>query len=275
MTASRVLFDATFGSPFAQRVQIALKEKGLDYSVRQVDLANKDDEFLAMYRAILPDPAASAKVPILRDGDIGLVESSVIVEYLEHKYPEPPLLPADPAAAAGVRLFLDAFHRQFPAAFFALLGADTPAAVEAARQKLQTVLEALDGLLLAHGSSQGGDYFAGGHYTLAEVVATTLLQRAVLVLPAHRGIDVWQLIRDAKLDRLESWLQAALARPSAAETQPDAKAVIATFAAFVAPLKQEEEAPEADKAAPAAEKPGRLARLASVMPGRKHAAPSA
>lgn len=46
----------------AQRVQIALKEKGLDYSVRQVDLANKDDEFLAMYRAILPDPAASAKV---------------------------------------------------------------------------------------------------------------------------------------------------------------------------------------------------------------------
>lgn len=186
--------------------------------------------------------------------------------------------------------------------------------------------QALDGLLLAHGSSQGGDYFAGGHYTLAEVVATTLLQRAVLVLPAHRGIDVWQLIRDAKLDRwgwlpagwhrsglpalaacpppclpdqrskqrrtkhliqvpycppaaaadrLESWLQAALARPSAAETQPDAKAVIATFAAFVAPLKQEEEAPEADKAAPAAEKPGRLARLASVMPGRKHAAPSA
>lgn len=40
-----------------------------------------------------------------------------------------------------MRLFLDAFHRQFPAAFFALLGADTPAAVEAARQKLQTVLE--------------------------------------------------------------------------------------------------------------------------------------
>lgn len=45
----------------------------------QVDLANKDAEFVSTYHSINPDESAPAKVPILLDGDVRLVESGVIV----------------------------------------------------------------------------------------------------------------------------------------------------------------------------------------------------
>lgn len=67
----------------AQRSWIALIEKGLDFEVRKVDLNNKDDEFKALYASINPDPEAAAKVPILVDGDSKLIESNLIVEYLD------------------------------------------------------------------------------------------------------------------------------------------------------------------------------------------------
>lgn len=47
--------------------------------VLQVDLSNKDAEFVSTYHSINPDEAAPAKVPILLDGDVRLVESGVIV----------------------------------------------------------------------------------------------------------------------------------------------------------------------------------------------------
>jgi glutathione S-transferase len=54
----------------------------------------KGDQFAAAYRAINPQMV----VPTLIDGDIKLFQSLAILEYLEEKYPEPPLLPADPQA---------------------------------------------------------------------------------------------------------------------------------------------------------------------------------
>jgi hypothetical protein len=60
--------------------------------------------------------------------------------------------------------------------------------------------QTLDGLLRVHGAD-AGPYFAGQQYSLAEVAATPLVQRALPVLSAHRGIDFWQLLHDASLDR--------------------------------------------------------------------------
>lgn len=57
----------------------------------------------AKYASIHPDPSAPAKVPILDDTDgTALIESMAIAHYFERKYPEPALVPKDPAAAAKV-----------------------------------------------------------------------------------------------------------------------------------------------------------------------------
>jgi maleylpyruvate isomerase len=82
------------------RVRIALALKGLDYEYVAVKLAWKDgDHDRPEYRAFNPQ----ANVPVLEDGDARLTQSLAIFEYLEEKYPEPPILPRDPIGRARVR----------------------------------------------------------------------------------------------------------------------------------------------------------------------------
>jgi len=80
------------------RVRIALNLKGIQREDEFLHL-EKGDQFAAEYRAMNPQMV----VPTLIDGDTRLFQSLAILEYLDEKYPEPPLLPADPAARAWVR----------------------------------------------------------------------------------------------------------------------------------------------------------------------------
>lgn len=82
------------------RVRIALNLKGLKREDFFLHL-ERGDQFQPQYRALNPQMV----VPTLIDGDAKLFQSLAILEYLEEKYPEPPLLPADPAARAWVRGF--------------------------------------------------------------------------------------------------------------------------------------------------------------------------
>jgi glutathione S-transferase len=85
-----------------QRTRIVLYEKTLPYETIPVDLAKKEQkkpEFLKM------NP--NGKVPVLVDGDTILYESCIINEYLEEKYPNPPLLPKDRAQRAKIRIQVD------------------------------------------------------------------------------------------------------------------------------------------------------------------------
>jgi stringent starvation protein A len=88
------LYDAP-ACPFCARVRIALAEKGLEFDTVEIDLSNRP--------SWLYDLNPKGKVPVLGDGFV-LPESAVIMEYLEERYPEPALLPADPAARAEARL---------------------------------------------------------------------------------------------------------------------------------------------------------------------------
>ncbi len=89
-----------FRSQATFRVRIALAMKGLKREDVFLHL-ERGDQYAAGYRALNPQ----AVVPTLIDGDLKLFQSMAILEYLEEKYPQPPLLPADPAGRAWVRGF--------------------------------------------------------------------------------------------------------------------------------------------------------------------------
>ncbi|HEX9880096.1 MAG TPA: maleylacetoacetate isomerase [Candidatus Binatia bacterium] len=89
-----------FRSSASYRVRIALNMKGLDYEQVPIHLRRGGGEqFSAGYRAVNPQEL----VPTLEDADRNFSQSLAIMEYLEERYPHPPLLPMEPADRATVR----------------------------------------------------------------------------------------------------------------------------------------------------------------------------
>ncbi len=87
-----------FRSGTSHRLRIALHLKGLDWDYVAVDL-RAEAHFDAAFKALNPQ----GFVPTLIDGDVVLTQSVAIIEWLEERYPQPPLLPADVNDRAHVR----------------------------------------------------------------------------------------------------------------------------------------------------------------------------
>ena len=87
-----------FRSGTSHRLRIALNLKGLAVDYVPVDLRT-EQHLQAAYKALNPQ----GLVPALVDGDQVLIQSPAIIEWLEEKYPNPPLLPADAQQRAHVR----------------------------------------------------------------------------------------------------------------------------------------------------------------------------
>jgi glutathione S-transferase len=109
------LYDAD-RCPYCARVRIVLAEKGLEYETVVIDLAARPDW--------LYEKNPLGKVPVLEEDALCLPESAVIMEYLEERYPEPPLLPADPADRALVRLHIHRFDQNLGDAYYAFRRGD-------------------------------------------------------------------------------------------------------------------------------------------------------
>ena len=85
-------------NPYCHRVRLVLAEKNITYEVEDIDPLNMPEELIEL------NPYGS--LPTLVDRDLKLYESRIIMEYLDKRFPHPPLLPVDPVSRSTSRLLL-------------------------------------------------------------------------------------------------------------------------------------------------------------------------
>ncbi|MFV3378967.1 MULTISPECIES: glutathione S-transferase N-terminal domain-containing protein [Pseudomonas] len=118
---------------YSHRVRLVLAEKGITVQIVDVDPARLPPKLVEV------NPYAS--VPTLVDRDLALYESTVVMEYLEERYPHPPLMPVYPVARGNSRLLMHRIQRDWCALADTILDArSTEAARVEARKALRESL---------------------------------------------------------------------------------------------------------------------------------------
>lgn len=92
-------------SQYSHRVRIVLAEKGVTVDIEDVDPNNVTEEIL--------EANPYGTLPTLVDRDLALYESRVVMEYLDERFPHPPLLPVYPVARAQSRLWMHRIDRDW------------------------------------------------------------------------------------------------------------------------------------------------------------------
>lgn len=183
------LYDAA-RCPYCARVRIVLAEKGVPYDPVEIDLSDRP--------AWLYEKNPVGKVPVLEEDGWILPESAVIAEFLNERYPEPPLWPAEPGERAAGRLLVFRFE-DFSDPYYALRRGE-----DGARERFEDELGLLDVLLATM------PWLSGRAFGLADIAFLPWVVRArdMLGMP----LDSWP--------QLAAWLERASKRPSvAAEVQ--------------------------------------------------------
>lgn len=163
-----------YGHPFSSytwKGEIALIEKGADYEFRNVDPSEPDNG------AELAKHSPTGKFPLLIDGDTALFESSIIIEYLDRKYPQVPLIPDDFDTALHVRLMDRMLDNHVMGNGQAIVSeylpfiteTPDPNRIERAKQALLKVYNWLESVLPADG------WACGSSFTLADCAAAPSL----------------------------------------------------------------------------------------------------
>ena len=192
-------------SSYAQKVKIALREKGLAF----------DLELPATFGTGRGDgPFAEAnprgEVPVLIDGDVRLFESTVILEYLEDRWPEPALLPRAPAARARARLTEEVCDTQYEAVnwgfgeilWFRRATGELAERMRATAARQTAILQAWLAQRLGD-----ADWFGGDRFGWADAAVAPVLNRSV-----HYGLG------PAAESALALWHGRVRERPSVART---------------------------------------------------------
>jgi glutathione S-transferase len=200
------LYRAPF-STNVERVALALAHKGLEVESFVIDYSD---------RSVVEAVSGQGLVPVMDDGGTIVVDSMEIIGYLDERYPQRPLYPADPARRAEMLVFVDWFNRVWKVA---------PNAIEAELENAEPDAEGLDALgremdraLDVFESMLAGRDHLMGDFSAADCAAFPFLKYALGRDPEddelfHRILDERQSVEGRP--RLESWIRSMDERPRA------------------------------------------------------------
>lgn len=210
-----ILYGSTM-SPYVRKVAAYAAEKHIEIDLKPVGIGDPDPAF----RAASP----FGKMPALVDGDYGLADSSAIIHYLEARFPEPEMIPANPHErgrviwfdewadtilfACGAKMF---FNRVVAPRFLGRKG-DMAVADTAEREELPPLLDYLEGVIPESG------YLVGDRLTLADLAVASPFANL-------RLMDVQ--IDEVRHPKVRVYTKAILARPSFAPFLEREKAFLA------------------------------------------------
>ena len=203
-------------SPYAQKVKIALGEKGVPFSLRTPD---------SIISGSTPDAFRQTnfrgEVPVLITGGQAIADSTIILEFIEDRFPEPPLLPKDPLARARARTIEEVCDTHFEAINWGLSEIFNFKRAEGA----------LAEMLLARAGEQYGrlhswlerelgetPWFGGDQFGWADLSVAPFVQGAY-------GFG----FPPPESSRLRAWLRRCRSRPSVDATFAAAKAAVSAM----------------------------------------------
>jgi len=194
-------------SPYAQKVKIALREKGVEFEPRIPDLfGGGDPEFEAA------NPRR--EVPALVDAGTAIFDSTIILEYIEDRWPDLPLLPSEAAARAQVRMLeelCDTYYEAINWAVFEIRAFDRASGALAERllARAATQVAAVNAYL----ERQLGEraYFNGAQFGWGDLAVVPFVHAAAMSGNAP-----------AAGSALTAWLERTRSRSSVARTFEEA-----------------------------------------------------
>lgn len=146
--------------PYCHMVRIVLAEKGINYEVHDVDVNDTPED--------LKDLNPYNEVPTLVDRDLVLYGHQVIMEYLDERFPHPPLMPVDPVSRARNRLMLRRIERDWYTLSDKIAKGED---VDNARKELS------DSLLTVSPIFEQKKYFMSDDFTVMDCALAPLLWR--------------------------------------------------------------------------------------------------
>ena len=186
-------------SPLARRVWIALLEKEIPFTPMIVNLED-GEQFKPDFLKINP----FHHIPVIIDDGLRVLESLAILDYLECKYPNYPLLPDDASQLAKVRMAQMVSNNELSSLVIPLIAETESSSLAKVKRKIKRILEFLAELL---GDSA---YFGGDRLSLGDIVAGN-----AIVLIYKLGFDIGQI------EKIEQWCDRLMQREAWQQTQPN------------------------------------------------------
>ncbi len=164
-------------SQYSHRVRIVLAEKGVTVDIEDVDPKSVTDEIL--------EANPFGTLPTLVDRDLALYESKVVMEYLDERFPHPPLLPVYPVARAESRLWIYRIEREWCGLVDKITTSPDSKGAEAARKEFRESLMTIASMF------EEVPYFMSEEFTLVDCCLAPMLWRLPelgITLPTNRQI---------------------------------------------------------------------------------------